>query len=373
MKKSDLLKQKLVDAKDKASKLTKAEEIRASIDEIKDLKAQIELAEIEESDAMNDIKDKLMNPIQTPEDKLKENANAIRAMIKKATGKSLTEAENALLVGGSNGEGYILPQDIRTKIVELIRQYRSFRDVLGYMPTTALTGSFPVEDFETVSELVDFTDGTDGTEADDVKFKNVTFALKQKGALIKLSNTLLEMTDNDLINYVSRVFAKKAVVTENKMAITALKAGKTAKALADWKALKKSINVDLDESCKYDLKIVTNQDGFDKLDSELDSYGRPILQPDPSSPTKKLFMGFPVEVYSNTLLPTTGTTTKKAPMFYGCMSEVAKFVDNGQYAFATSREAGFKSNTTYARLIAYIDVVIADSSDKAYIVGELAL
>lgn len=78
-------------------------------------------------------------------------------------------------------------------------------------------------------------------------------------------------------------------------------------------------------------------------------------------------MGYPVVVYSNMLLPTTGTTTKLAPMFYGNLAEAVKFVDNGKYEFATSSEAGFKSNSTFARVIENVDVVQVDASDKIYI------
>lgn len=104
------------------------------------------------------------NPIK---DKTKENANVIRAIIKKCIGKQLTEVENSLLIptqtnpNGTNGEGYILPQDIRTQIEEKKREYKSLRTIVGSIETTALTGSFPVEDFDTLTELIDFTDGTD--------------------------------------------------------------------------------------------------------------------------------------------------------------------------------------------------------------------
>lgn len=356
-------------------KLTDAE---TKMQEVRDLISKIKIAEELEQEEKRDLENQKKD-VETRKDDVKmeqrENKTAmeLRAIIKASMGKEINAEERALLVGGSNGEGYILPQDIKTKIVELIRQYKSFRDVVGYLPSTALSGSFPIEAYETVSELIDFTDGTPGNEADDIKFKNISFALKEKGALIKLSNTLLTMTDNDLINYVSKVFAKKAMLTENKMAIESLKKGKTVKAVADWKALKKSINVDLDEAIKYGTVIVTNQDGFDMLDSALDSTGRPVLQPNPQNATQKLFMGYPVVVYSNALLPTTGSTNKKAPIFYGNLSEAVKFVDNGKYSFATSSEAGFTSNTTYARVIEYIDCIQIDSSDKIYIAGEISI
>lgn len=388
MKKSITMKNKLEKLKNEAQLLlddNKVDDAKNKMEEVKQLKAAIEVQEQlekeeEETVAAEAAENEETNEQLAPKNKTKENASMIRAMIKKVSGRSLTEAENALLLpttvapNGTNGESYILPQDIRTLIQKKIRQYKSLRSVLGYMPAGALSGSFPVENFETVSGLIDFADGTDGSESDDVKFTNVSYALKEKAAFIKLSNTLLALTDNALIKYIVDIFSKKAVVTENTMAIEKLKANKTPKAIADWKALKSSINKDLDPGVLFGTVIVTNQDGFDVLDAALDNTGRPILQPNPSNPTQMMFKGYPVEVYSNTMLPTTGTTTKKAPIIYGNLAEGVSFVDlDGQVAFATSSEAGFMSNTTIARLIEFVDVVQCDSSDKCYIYGELTV
>jgi HK97 family phage major capsid protein len=376
MLKSAELKAKLNEVKAKAEKLEKADEIKSSIEEIKNLKAQIELAEMQEAEEAAEIANKINNkktdPVN-PEDKTRQTANGIRAMIKKTLGHSLSEAENSLLVSGTNGEGYILPQEIITIITKLVRQYKSIAQVVGHMPVTALTGSFPVENFDTVTSLVDFADGTPIGDITDIKFKNVPYALKEKAGFISLSNTLLSMTDNDLIAYVADVFARKLVVTQNTMGLATIKNGKTAKAIADWKALKKSINVDLNEAVKPFLSIVTNQDGYDVLDSAIDTTGKPILQPSLSDPAKKTFMGYPLEVFDNSLIPTTGTTTKKAPIFYGALKDVIKFCDNGQYSFATDKSVGFLSNVTVARIITFLDCVQADNSDKAYIYGELTI
>ena len=307
----------------------------------------------------------------------KENASFIRAALKKLSGTKLTEAEDALLLpsttypNGANGEGYILPQDIRTKIKEKLRQFRSLREVCGYLKTTALTGSYPSDNDETEG-LIDFTDGTDGTYATDPVFSPVSWSLKEKGAFIKISNTLLSLTDNDLIAYIVRRFAKKAVITENAMAKAKLEANKTAKNLSGWAALKASINVDLDPGSLYNTKIVTNQDGFNALDQALDLNGRPVLQPDPTQPTRKLFMGYPIEVYSNAMIPS-DTTNNAAPIYYGDIEDGVQFVDLDNISFASSKEAGFMSNTTICRLIEWVDVVQADASDKCYCFGKLSL
>lgn len=381
MKKIDEMKNKLANLKNEAQVLldnNKIQDAKAKMEEIKELKDAIAVQEVLDQEEIEIMKAKAKNASTgLTQDATKENANAIRAMIKKVTGKQLTEAENALILPstsnptGEHGESYILPQDIRTLISKKIRQYKSLRDVLGYMPASALTGSFPVEDFETVTGLVDFTDGEEGTDDKEIKFKNIKYSLVEKAAFIKLSNTLLNLTDNALINYIVEVFSKKAVITENKMGIETLKKGKKAKALADWKALKSSINKDLDPGVLFGTVIVTNQDGFDVLDSALDANGRPILETNPANPTQSKFKGYIVEQFSNSLLP---SVENKAPIFYGNLAEGVKFVDlDGQVAFATSSEAGFMSNTTIARLIEFIDVVQCDSSDKCYCYGELPI
>ena len=371
------LKRELEELRNEAKSLI---ENKATLEEIKNKRQEIELKkqEIEiEKEIENSIKEPVPAPKNPIKDKTKENANVIRAIIKKCIGKQLTEIENSLLIptqtnpNGTNGEGYILPQDIRTQIEEKKREYKSLRTIVGSIETTALTGSFPVEDFDTLTELIDFTDGTDLSDnGNEIRFSNVTFSLKEKGALIKLSNTLLAMTDNNLVAYIVGIFAKKAVLTENKMILKTLQSNKTVKDLADYKALKSSINVDLDPATYNSMVIATNQDGFNFLDSQLDTMGRPILQPNPANPTQKLFMGYIVEVFSNSMLATTGG---KAPIFYGSLTDGVKVVDNGALAFATSSDAGFTSNTTLARVIEFIDVVQADKSDKCYCYGEFTI
>ena len=371
------LKRELEELRNEAKSLI---ENKATLEEIKNKRQEIELKkqEIEiEKEIENSIKEPVPAPKNPIKDKTKENANVIRAIIKKCIGKQLTEIENSLLIptqtnpNGTNGEGYILPQDIRTQIEEKKREYKSLRTIVGSIETTALTGSFPVEDFDTLTELIDFTDGTDlNDNGNEIRFSNVTFSLKEKGALIKLSNTLLAMTDNNLVAYIVGIFAKKAVLTENKMILKTLQSNKTVKDLVDYKALKSSINVDLDPATYNSMVIATNQDGFNFLDSQLDTMGRPILQPNPANPTQKLFMGYIVEVFSNSMLATTGG---KAPIFYGSLTDGVKVVDNGALAFATSSDAGFTSNTTLARVIEFIDVVQADKSDKCYCYGEFTI
>ena len=211
MKKSLEMKNKLEGLKQEAQNLldqNKVKEAQDKMEEVKNLKAAIiiqedlekeeeEMLALKSNEMKNKIEDKFGGTdTGLTQDSVQKNASFIRAALKKVTGKSLTEAENALLLPtqlaptGTNGEGYILPQDIRTLITKKMRQYKSIRDVIGYMPVGALSGSFPIENFESVTGLIDFEDGTDGTESNDIKFANVTFKLKEKAAFLAKTSTI---------------------------------------------------------------------------------------------------------------------------------------------------------------------------------------
>ena len=236
MLRSEELTLKLENVKNKIKTLqveNKIEEAHAKLAEIENLKKEIEVAKTLEKEEAKEAE----NKIENRGDNKMEKVNILRAIINDMTNKRLTDAEKEAVKNSVDGESYILPQDISTKIRELIRDNKSFKNILGGIKTTATTGAFPIEDFESITELVDFEDGAEIEEAQDIRFRQVKFALKQKGAVIPLSNTLLAMTDNDLIDYVARVFARKAVATYNKMAVETLKQNKTVKTLADVKGM----------------------------------------------------------------------------------------------------------------------------------------
>lgn len=334
------------------------------VTQIKNKQKTYELQKEVENMERNPIEDNNRQPIETPEiiDSCEVFAKALRR-------EKLTDVENALVTGGSQGENNIIPADVNTTITELRRSYKSAKELVDHYPTTVLSGSFVYEETATGTALTNFTDGTNVPDSDDPKFITKSYAIQEYGGILPVSNVLLQTEAGKLVNYLGNWFNKKAILTENKKVFEVLKSNKTAKAVADWKALKKSINKDIDPSLLLGTVIVTNQDGFDVLDSALDGTGRPILQPNPSDPTKKLFMGYPVEVFSNTLLPTTGSTTKKAPIIYGNLKEGAVFVEKKGLEFASSEHAGFVKNQSIIRVIEFFDVLQKDKD--AYVYGEI--
>ena len=103
-----------------------------------------------------------MEKKQVPDDpKNATKANGFKAMAKKAFKKGLTEAENALVTGtnGTDGENYLVPEDVDTTIRELRKTYKSAKDLVTVIPTSALSGSFVFEN-GVPTGLADFEDGS---------------------------------------------------------------------------------------------------------------------------------------------------------------------------------------------------------------------
>ena len=338
----------------------KTEEAKELRNKQKELKNQYELAK----ELFQDEKENVMNK-QTENNKAEAQYNA-DLFAKLVRGEKLTDIENTLVTTGSNGENLLIPKDVSTKIYELKRQYKSARNIVGHYPTTTLEGSYPIETIDTLTELTNFTESDDVPESNAPKFTNVEYKIKEYGGILPLSNTLIKNETAGLVNYLARWFAKKSVRTENKLIFAKLKEGKSPEAIADLDDLATIINVDLDPACVINGIIVTNQDGFNYMDMQKDATGRGLLEKDPTNPTRKMFKGLPIEVYSNAELP---TVEHKAPVFIGDTVEGVDLVDRESLEFAMSSEAGFKQNKTYRRVIESFDVTAKDKG--AYVYGEI--
>lgn len=339
-------------------------------------KAETVLNEIDELQKAFEVEERLEKaekkgvPIEEPKKK-EEKVDSFKVMAKALSGAKLTEEEKALVTGtnATSGENYLIPEDVRFEINELRKSYVSARDIVNVETTNALTGSVLYE-AGTPAGLTNFTDGGEDGLAEDTHpaFTRKNFAIAFMGKLIPISRILLGSEKAALMAYLNRWFVKNAIISENASIFAKLKAGYnsgTPKAVGGWKALKKSINADLDPSCKLAGMLVTNQSGFAALDEEEDANGRPILQENPANPTQKLFQGLPIKVYPDAQLPNIDTT--HFPVFYGDTKAGCSFVEKDSLEFAISEHYGFDKNQNFMRVIEGYDVMSTDTS--AYIYG----
>lgn len=266
----------------------------------------------------------------------------------------------------------IVPQDIQTRINEIRRALNDLSRVVRVENVTSLSGTRVLEKDEDMVPFALVEEYGALGETDNPKFVPVSYAVKKRAGFLPLTNDLLKDSDQNLIAYVTRWIGKKSVVTRNKLIVDLLK-GLTAKAIADLKALKKVLNVDLDPAISATATIMTNQDGFNWLDTQVDANGRFLLQDDITRPGGKMLYGRPVEVVSNRQVASVSGTPNKAPIWIGNLQEAVVLFSREFYELASSKEGGdaWRRDTTEMRTIIRDDIKSWDSGAVVY--GQLSL
>lgn len=351
----------------------KLDEAEAKVAEIRELERKAEIIRATEEDAGG------ANPGgQQIRDVVDQEAEYRAAYLQFLRNRPLSTEQREMLEKRAMSEGVpedgglIVPQDIQTKINELQRQFVDLSQYVTVESVTTLTGSRVLEVEAELTPFAELTELDEIPETDNPKFATLTYAVKDRGGILPLSNSLLRDTDQNLINYVAAWLAKKSVATNNSLIRGILNAmNKTA--LADIKAIKKALNVTLDPAISLNSIILTNQDGFNYLDSLEDAHNRPLLQPDPTQSTAKMLFGRPVVYVSNRFLPSDTTSGTKAPLIIGNLKQLIVMFSRQGLELRSTDIGGdaFKRNTTDLRAIKRDDIKVFDS--KAAVFGQLTI
>ena len=323
----------------------KIEEAFALVKEIDELKKELEV-----ENRINEPQNRNFAPIATGQ------GNALEACNKAVKGMKLTDAEMSLVEKTGEDGGYLVPEEQRTQIEELKRSLNSLKQYCNVVPVTTLSGSFPVE-VESNGKLIDFDEMGDIAE-EDAKFAKSPYKVKTKGVLIPISKQLLQDEKANLLSYIDKHFAKRAVRSENDAIVTLMKEATQYTEGTDYKAISKALNVKLDTAIAMNAKIYTNQAGFDYLDSLEDSNGRPLLQPNLADGTKLTFKGYEIVKLNDSEY---GNDTKKLEFWVGDLSSYCNFYDRRTLEIAVSEEAGFKQYSVFTRAVERFDVGKVDA------------
>lgn len=277
--------------------------------------------------------------------------NYIKSGIVNAAGP-LKESE------GENG-GYLVPEDVRTAINEYRRSFVSLKNYVDVRSVVVPSGS---EVYEKTSQLTGLTNITELGEIQETNaevFEKITYAVKNFGGILPVSRFLLQDSPENLLAYLGKWFMKKQVVTENKEIIAVLKT-LTKKAITKVDEIKEAFNVTLDPIFLDNTKVLTNQDGFNVLDSLKDKNGNYLLQPVVTDPTKRTLLGKEVIVLPNTHLP--NETANKFPLYIGDLKEAVRVYELNELEIKSTDVGGkaFTRNSYDTRLITRFDVKAID-------------
>lgn len=277
--------------------------------------------------------------------------NYIKSGIVNAAGP-LKESE------GENG-GYLVPEDVKTAINEYRRSFVSLKDHVDVRSVVVPSGS---EVYEKTSQLTGLTNITELGEIQEMNaevFERITYKVKDFGGILPVSRFLLQDSPENLLAYLGKWFMKKQVVTENKEIITVLKT-LTKKVITKVDEIKEAFNVTLDPIFLDNTKVLTNQDGFNVLDSLKDKNGNYLLQPVVTDPTKRTLLGKEVIVLPNTHLP--NEAANKFPLYVGDLKEAVRVYELNELEIKSTDVGGksFTRNSYDTRLITRFDVKAVD-------------
>lgn len=380
MLKSQILMAELTKVKASAKELTVAAEIEAKITEIENLKAQIKIAEMDEEEEKAEAL-KLINNKKVPEvlDSKAADKLHVLAFAKAIAKKELNEEEiKALSVKTDADGGYLIPKDIKTAIIELNRQYISLREHVSTEPVTTMSGVRTIELNAERNAFVDIDELVDLPTLNGPQFGKIDYKIRDLGGLLPIPNDLLDDNTAGLTQYLAGWFAKKMFATDNAMILNADgtkgsqgmlgmagKAGgfasETLTAPLTFVKARTVLNKELPVTHGKAARIITNQDGLEVMDGWSDSQGRPLLTGDGTEEFPYIFKGRKVYVYDNEVMANVVIATKNyAPFIFGDTKSALVLLDRQQMSVATSKEAGFKNNSTLMRAIVRQDTRIVD-------------
>lgn len=375
----DSIKAKKQEVKD-LCKASKIEDAAKAKDELKELQAQFDLLYDLEEDKLDNMQQKVAaGTVKTIVDQTKKIAGAFVNAIKAAVGKGdLSEEDKEILNSMNEGKdedgSLTVPKDIRTAVKELRRSEDALENLVNVERVSTLSGSRVIErhadqtPFDNVDEAAEFPE--DSTP----QFEKIDYKVKKKGGILKVTQELFNDTAEAIINYLKKWIAKKAKATRNFMIVAKIReitkdAEVPIEGLDD---LKRIFNILLDPAITLSACVVTNQDGYNWLDTLKDKDGKYIMQPDPTKPMSTLLFGkYLVKKVSNKTLPSKAVEGGyKVPIVCGDLNEAITIFDRETLTIDISKVAGklWETDQTGIKVRERLDIQSVD--EEAIIMAE---
>lgn len=352
----------------------KIDEAKAAKEELINLQAKFDVLYDLEEEKEEEMKNKIENGegkeiSNKVNDPIKEFANAARQGFK---------IQNTMSTGVDADGGYVVPQDIQTKINKYKEAKKSLKNLVDVEKVTVQKGQ---RTFKKRAQQTGFTKVGEGGKIgakNTPQFERLSFEIEKYAGYFPVTNELLKDSDQSIVNTLVEWIGDESRVTANKLIVAEINAKFTPVALSGLDDIKKTLNVTLGQAFKPTSKIVTNDDGLQYLDTLKDKDGKYLLQPSPQDPMQlRLCAGattIPVEVFPNTDMP---TVENKIPFIIGDFKEAIKFFDRELTTIKQSDVAvigdlnAFEEDLTLFRAIEREDVVVKD--DMALVNGYIEI
>ena len=225
--------------------------------------------------------------------------------------KSHGEVRSGLTTAGAQA---VIPQEVVTPVFEGANAKQNLAEMATVKQVSTGSGKYPISIADptkflaTKEELATIPDVD--ASVNDVPFEAKTYAGK-----IYLSNELVDDSAIDIKAEVQSQLQQLVLNTDNHNIISLLQTlvSQNAATIDDLKKIK---NTKIDPAVlgSDGSMVITNQDGYNYLDTLKDSQGRYLLTEDMTGISGKALFGLPVVVVSNAVLP---DVTSQFPVFIG--------------------------------------------------------
>lgn len=361
-------------------KAGKIEDATKAKDELKQLQAQFDLLYDLEQDKLDSVQQQAeAGTAKTIVDQTKKIAGAFVNAIRAAVGKGELSADdreilNSMNEGKDEDGGLTVPKDIRTAVKELRRSEDALETLVNVERVSTLSGSRVIElhadqtPFDNVDEAAEFP------EVSTPQFEKLDYKVKKKGGILKVTQELLSDSAENIIAYLKRWIAKKAKATRNFLIIAKIReiTQDSEVSVDGLDDLKRIFNILLDPAIALSSCVVTNQDGYNWLDTLKDKDGKYIIQPDPTKPMSMLLFGkYPVKKVGNKTLPSIAVSGGyKVPIVCGDLKEAITIFDRETLTIDISSTAGklWETDQTGIKVRERLDIQSVD--EEAIIMAE---
>ena len=352
---------------------SKKEEAKAlvlenKIEEAKEMKNEI-ASMVEKYDLMNELHEEEKREVEVKMENKIEN-KIEKSYEEKFLNSLKTKFQNGMSEGVAEDGGYTVPQDIQTKINELREAKDSLQSLIKVEKVNTLSGSRVFKKRANTTGFAKVTEGGTIAEQEAPKFSTLEYKVDKYAGFFKMTNELLADTQENVKNTLIDWIGNESRITRNKLILEALDT-KEKTAMAGLDDIKKAINVTLDPAFLPNAVVVTNQEGFNYLDTLVDGNGNYILQADiTNASVRRLFGKYPVHVISSKDLP---MAEGKAPIIIGDLKEACVMFDRQTLSIMASNTAGdaFLSDVTLFRAIEREQVKMRD--EEAIVYGQITI
>ena len=358
----------------------KLEEAKAAKAELQKMQDKLDI--LEEMEPDNTTIDNSTKEVPTVEDKRRD---AIHEFAEAARNRF----KNTMTEGTAADGGYTVPQDIQTKINEYKEAKFSLKKLVNVENVTTMSGRriFKVKTAHTGFASVN--EGAAIGQKAGPTFSKIDYAIDKFAGILPVTDELLADSDANISNVLIKWLGDESVATENAQILSLINPGSTGTDISAQPidGIKTALNVTLGQAYAENAAIITNDDGFNFLDTlKITGSNEYLLKPakDQTAPTPyTLAVGarnipvvvVPNNVFASTVVATGNDAGTYIPFVVGDLEEAVAFFDRQQLSVMTSNTASinvtengtttvlsaFESDLTLFRGIMRFDVVSRDS------------